>query len=179
MASTLTICINPLSNHCTPIPWSPESATASLSAAVGRKMCSCFSGLTVLSFKNVELYKYTWSGLKWEVMLNVLGVSLSVLSHFLPPQCMPLIFSPCFILGSDWRRVADYCLVFRGGDSGRSAAVRSFSRLCLTGCETHPEWRRSSVHDGCMVIVHDGLRYILDENRNNPGPKDANNLDTY
>lgn len=109
-------------------------------------------------------------------MLNVLGVSLSVLSHFLPPQCMPLIFSPCFILGSDWRRVADYCLVFRGGDSGRSAAVRSFSRLCLTGCETHPEWRRSSVHDGCVVIVHGGLRYILDENRNNPRAKRCKQL---
>lgn len=176
MASTLTICINPPSNHCTPIPWSPESATASLSAAVGRKMCSCFSGLTVLSFKNVELYKYTWSGLKWEVMLNVLGVSLSVLSHFLPPAVHAAYFLTLL-----YSRVG---LETRGRllprvQGRRSAAVRSFSRLCLTGCETHPEWRRSSVHDGCTVIVHGGLRYILDENRNNPGPKDANNLDTY
>lgn len=145
------------------LPWSPDSATTSFSTALTRQMCCCFRGLMVLSFKIyifINMRGLVW---KWEVMLNVFGVSLSVLSHFLPLQCAAPIFSPCFILGSDWRCMADYCLVFRKGGDGRSAMACSFSRLCLTGCEMHPEWwnerQHSSVHDGCShcswyALVH-------------------------
>lgn len=104
-------------------------------------------------------------------MLNVSGVSLSVLSHFLPLQCAGRwFFSPCFILGSDWRCMADYCLVFRKSDNGRSAMACPLPRLRLAGCEKHPKWwnerRHSSVRDGCSHCS-----WYADDRHDNPGKR--------
>lgn len=105
VASALTIGISRLSNYCTASsPQPPQEVSVALYRAVQAQTMHFQSGARSVSLVTERPITSTRPLLRRRAR----------------------VFSPRVILGSDWRRMAGYCLVFRKShNAGRSALGRS------------------------------------------------------